>query len=112
MKVTNPSSPVRLEWLLQQGARLDARPYVGGAHEARDLLGRLPSEPLRDLTAGHEGGIYNGPQFRRTYVTDRLHGVPFLGSADMLESDLSHLPLLLRADAESSKLRTCRSSQA
>src|SRR5882672_10655951 len=108
MKVTNPSSPVRLEWLLQQQVRLDARPYVGGAYEARDLLKRLPSEPLSSLTAGHEGGLYNGPQFRRIYVTAREHGVPFLGSADMLEADLTHLPLLSRIDAESSKLAYLR----
>lgn len=104
MKVTNLTSPVRLEWLLQQKARLDARPYVGGAHEARDLLKRLSSEPLRPLTAG----LYNGPQFARTYVTSREDGVPFLGSADMLEADLSHLPLLSRSDAESDKLAYLR----
>lgn len=34
MKTTNMASPVRLEWLLQQNLRLDARPYVGGAFEA------------------------------------------------------------------------------
>ncbi|MGH3586815.1 MAG: hypothetical protein ACRDQ0_10875, partial [Pseudonocardia sp.] len=106
MKTTNLASPVRLEWLLQQDLRLDARPYVGGAFEARDLLKRLtvPIEPLRALTTGREGGLYNGPIFRRIFVTDRAHGVPFLGSADMLEADLSRLPLLRASDARSSKL--------
>ncbi|MGH7931454.1 MAG: methylation-associated defense system restriction endonuclease subunit S MAD5, partial [Candidatus Binatia bacterium] len=46
------------------------------------------------------GGIFNGPQFRRVYVNDREHGVPFLGSTDMMEADFSRLPLLSRKDAE------------
>ncbi|MGH3907215.1 MAG: methylation-associated defense system restriction endonuclease subunit S MAD5 [Pseudonocardiaceae bacterium] len=110
MRTTNLASPVRLEWLLEHNTRLDARPYVGGAYEARDLLNRLtvPVEPLHRLTRGHDGGLYNGPQFRRVWVTDRAHGVPFLGSADMLEADLSRLPLLRRADAESAKLAYLR----
>ena len=110
MRTTSLASPVRLEWLLEQNSRLDARPYVGGAFEARDLLNRLtvPIQPLRKLTTGHDGGLYNGPQFRRVYVTDREHGVPFVGSADMLETDLSHLPLLRQADAESRKLSFLR----
>jgi hypothetical protein len=110
VRVTSLASPVRLEWLLEQNVRLDARPYVGGAYEARDLLGRLavPTQPLHQLTNGHDGGLYNGPQFRRVWVSDREHGVPFLGSADMLEGDLSHLPLLRREDAESPKLSFLR----
>ncbi|MGH3696588.1 MAG: methylation-associated defense system restriction endonuclease subunit S MAD5 [Pseudonocardiaceae bacterium] len=110
MKTTSLASPVRLEWLLENGARLDARPYVGGAHEALDLLGHLtvPTLPLHELTSGHAGGIYDGPRFRRIYVTEPEHGVRFLGSADMLEADLSHLPLLRRADAESPHLSYLR----
>lgn len=110
MKVTNPKAPVRLSWLAEQGYRLDASTYVSGTYEIRDLLKRLtvPTEPLRDLTAGHDGGLYNGPQFRRIYVSDKAHGVPFVGSADMLEGDLTNLPLLRREDAESSKLSYLR----
>ena len=110
MRTTSLASPVRLEWLLEQNARLDARPYVGGAFEARDLLNRLavPIQPLRELTTGYGGGLYDGPRFRRGWVTEREHGVPFLGSADMLEADLSHLPLLRRADAESPQLSFLR----
>lgn len=110
MRATSLASPVRLEWLLEQNHRLDARPYVGGAYEARDLLNRLvvPTHPLRELTTGHDGGLYSGPRFRRVWVTERKHGVPFLGSADMLEADLSRLPLLRRADAESPQLSFLR----
>lgn len=110
MKISDPDTPVRLEWLLNEGARLDARPYVAGSYAAKDLLGKLsvPKQPLHELTTGHDGGIYNGPQFRRVYVTDPDYGVPFMGSADMLEWDLSRLPLLSRSDAYSSRLSFLR----
>lgn len=110
MKLTNPKAPVRLSWLAEQGYRLDASTYVSGTYEIRDLLKRLkvPVEPLRDLTAGYDGGLYNGPQFRRIYVADKEYGVPFVGSADMLEADLTNLPLLSRKEAESSKLSYLR----
>lgn len=110
MKTTDLAGPVRLEWVLAQDMRLDARPYVGGAFEARDLLNRLtvPVDLLAELTAGHDGGLYSGPRLRRTFVHDRAHGVPFLGSADMLEADLSRLPLLRRFDAESAALSYLR----
>lgn len=110
MKISDPDTPVRLEWLLNEGARLDARPYVAGSYAAKDLLGKLsvPKQPLHELTTGHDGGIYNGPQFRRVYVTDPDYGVPFMGSADMLEWDLSRLPLLSKSDAHSSRLSYLR----
>lgn len=100
MKLVNIANPVRASWLIEQGHRLDASPFLSGAYEARKLLERLPrTEPLHSLTTGHDGGIFNGPKFRRIYVTDPDHGVPFLGSTDMLEADFSWLPLLRRADA-------------
>jgi hypothetical protein len=110
MKIVSGQAPVRLSWLEEQGFRLDASTYVSGTYEIRDLLRRLsaPAVPLSSLTAGHEGGIYNGPQFRRVYVTSAGHGVPFVGSADMLEADLTSLPLLRRIDAESPKLSYLR----
>lgn len=92
-------------WLDHNGRRLDCGPYMSGAIEARELLSKLSTTPLRQLTAGHDGGIYNGPQFVRNYVTDPEHGVPFLTTSSMLHSDLSTLPLLRKADAHSSKLR-------
>jgi type I restriction enzyme S subunit len=57
--------------------------------EARALLDRLQArkEPLHQLTAGHNGGIYNGPQFVRNYVDDPAYGVPnppFLCRRDFL----------------------------
>jgi hypothetical protein len=102
VKLVNTDNPVRAGWLLEQSARLDAAPYLSGAYEARKLLERLPvpKDLLNHLTRGHDGGIYNGPKFRRVYVNDAEYGVPFMGSTDMLEADLSWLPRLRKKDAE------------
>ncbi|MDR7303496.1 methylation-associated defense system restriction endonuclease subunit S MAD5 [Haloactinomyces albus] len=102
MKIINPDNPVNSAWLVEQGYRLDPRPYLSGAFEARKLLERLPmrKDPLQSLTAGYNGGIFNGPKFRRIYVKDPEYGVPFLGSTDIMEADLSWLPLLSKADAK------------
>jgi type I restriction enzyme S subunit len=94
-------------WIQTEGRRLDVGPFLFGAVEARERIRRLdaPKQPLKALTAGPGGGIFNGPQFSRLYVTDPAHGVPFLGSSSMLLADLSHLPLLSRKYADSPKLR-------
>jgi hypothetical protein len=106
MKLVNLKNPVMASWLREQGFRLDAPPFLSGAIEARKLLEQLPvkKEPLASLTTGHNSGIYNGPMFRRNYVTDREHGVPFLTSSGILLADLSTLPLLSKKDALSSRL--------
>ncbi len=100
------------KWLQQEGRRLDCGPYMSGALEAKIRLAALPYEKvmLRDLTAGREGGIYNGPHFSRNFVESTKYGVPFLGSSAMLRADLSGLPLLRRRDAISSKLSFLRLS--
>jgi restriction endonuclease S subunit len=93
-------------WWEGYGHRLDCQPYLAGALEARIILERLPVEkvPLKTLTTGHEGGIYNGPQFARRYVLDPMHGVPFLTGSSIQVSDLSRLPLLSKRDALSKRL--------
>lgn len=94
------------KWIFREGLRLDSKPYMSGALEAKAILEDLAVEkqPLEELTDGHNGGIYNGPKFSRTWVENPEHGVPFLGSSRMLLSDFSHLPLLSNKDANSSKL--------
>ncbi|OYP15711.1 restriction endonuclease subunit S [Streptomyces sp. FBKL.4005] len=106
MKVAERGNPARRGWYDGQGLRLDAKPYLSGAFATRKLLERLPVEkvPLKEVTAGHAGGLYNGPQFRRVYLTHPEHSVPFVGSKDMLVADLSTLPRLRKTDAESSQL--------
>jgi hypothetical protein len=106
VKLADIRNPVRSGWLPDQGYRLLASPFLSGGFEARRFLEQLsvPTEPLRALTSGHEGGIYNGPQFRRNYVNDSQYGVPFLGSTDIMEADFTNLPLLRTKDARSAKL--------
>lgn len=106
MKIGNPDRPVTSAWLTKEGHRLDAPPFLSGAVEARVLLDKLnvPKQPLREVTAGYNGGIFNGPQFKRSYVASSKHGVPFLGSSSMLQVDLSNLPLISRKSARSPKL--------
>jgi type I restriction enzyme S subunit len=105
VKVVNLANPVTSEWLADQGFRLDPAPYLSGALEARKLLERLPNTvALASVTAGYNGGIFNGPIFRRVYLPDPEHSVPFLGSKDMMTSDLTKLPRLRKSDAMSRAL--------
>ncbi|GKT09777.1 hypothetical protein [Desulforhabdus sp. TSK] len=87
-------------WLEHNGRRLDCGPYMSGAIEARELLKKHRTEALKNLTAGHGGGIFNGPRFPRIYVDDPAHGVPFLGSTDILNADLSHVALISKKQIE------------
>ena len=93
-------------WLHLDGRRLDCGPYMSGALEAKVRLEEIScrKERLGQLTAGHAGGIYNGPQFSRNFVDNPEHGVPFLSTSSMLHADLSNLPLLRKKDAYSTKL--------
>lgn len=97
---------VPFSWIPRWGYRLDVEPFVGGAVEARVYLEKAPyrKEALHELTVGHDGGIYNGPMFRRNYVDSPEHGVPFLTGSSMLRADLSRVGLLRRKDAESTRL--------
>jgi type I restriction enzyme S subunit len=93
-------------WLDEEGARLDAPPFLSDALEARFLLKRLNvrRDKLESLTKGHNRGIFNGPMFSRTFVEDPEYGVPFLGTSSMLQADLSRLPLLSKRAAFSPRL--------
>ncbi|MFJ2881925.1 restriction endonuclease subunit S [Streptomyces sp. NPDC086796] len=109
MKIAELSNPVMSSWFAEQGHRLDASPYVAGSLKTKKLLERLAAtEPLAALTTGHNGGIFNGPMFKRVYLTDPDHSVPFLGTKDMMAADLTTLPRLRKTDAESSVLSYLR----
>lgn len=82
------------KWLENNGHRLDCGPYMSGAIEAMETLKQHDTEPLYSLTTGHNDGIFNGPRFPRIYVDDPSNGVPFLGSTDILDADLSKVSLL------------------
>jgi type I restriction enzyme, S subunit len=106
VKLIDPNNPVTSAWFVKEGHRLDAPPYLSGGVEARVALDKLrvPKQPLKELTRGYNGGIFNGPQFKRSYVDSSEYGVPFLGSASMLQSDLSNLPFISKKSAFSPKL--------
>lgn len=106
MKLIDPNNPVTSAWFVKEGHRLDAPPYLSGGVEARVALDKLRvmKQPLKEVTRGYNGGIFNGPQFKRFYVASSEYGIPFLGSASMLQSDLSNLPFISKKSAFSSKL--------
>ena len=97
-------------WLEQQGRRLDCGPYLSGAVEAKLLLQGLPVRcaEIRELTHGHEGGIFKGPMFSRNYVSDPAFGVPFLSSSGVLHAEFTYADLLRRFDAVSPRLAPLR----
>lgn len=76
--------------------RLDSISYLSGALEARMILEQLEVEkqPLKEITQGGSTGIFNGPRFPRHYVDNPNHGIPFLGSTDILAADLFNLSFL------------------
>ena len=107
MKLVNLKNPVMASWMREQGARLDAPPFLSGAIETRKLLEQLSvkKDPLRQLTLGGEEGIFHAGRIKRHWVTDPKHGIPFLSSTDILQADLSHLALISkRAVTENPKL--------
>ncbi|WP_457094130.1 methylation-associated defense system restriction endonuclease subunit S MAD5 [Microvirga sp. P5_D2] len=81
------------------GRRLDCGPYMSGALEAKVILERLPQakEPLNELCLGGRDGIINPGRIKRLWVVDDTHGVRFLSSTDILQSDLSSLQLIGRS---------------
>ena len=98
MKLATLDDPVRLSWITDQGARLDPGPYVSAAYAARMHLRRVPcTVPLREVTER----IFHPGRIRRQWTAHADFGVPFVGSADIFEADLSYLPLITRRAYES-----------
>src|SRR5260370_36562835 len=98
MKLVQFDKPVMSSWFELNGCRLDSKPYLSGSIEAKAQLARLavPKESLYKLTQG----IFNGPRFARVYVDDPEYGVPFLGSTDILNADLSNTPYISKKIVE------------
>lgn len=97
MKLTDVKNPVRLTWLADQGYRLDAAPYLSGRIEAHQLLKRLPgTQPLYQLASG----IFHAGRVTRRWVSDPDYGIPFMSSTDILEADLSNVPLIAKNAAD------------
>jgi hypothetical protein len=94
MKIAELDNPVRVGWLTERGLRLDPRPYVSQAYAARAFLRRLPQTDSLERVAAR---IFHPGRVKRQWTTDPERGVPFLGSADIFEADLSWLPLMATA---------------
>ena len=75
-------------WIKESGTRrLDSRPYLSGAIEAKILLEQLPTEPIKDLAPGGINGVVISPYFKRVYIDANEHSIPLLGNTDILMVD-------------------------
>lgn len=79
-------------WLQRNALRLDCGPYLSGAIEAEERLRVLSTEPLSKVSSD----ILHAGRVSRQWVSDPEHGVPFLGSTEILQADLSTLSLISR----------------
>jgi type I restriction enzyme S subunit len=94
-------------WLQRDGRRLDCGPYMSGALEAKVLLESMQArkEKLQSLTRGGLSGIYHAGRIKRMWVDSPEYGRPFLSSTEILQADLSNLPLISeKAVAENPRL--------
>jgi len=91
-------------WLESNGRRLDCGPYLSGAIEARELLKQHSTEPLDSVTTD----IFHAGREGRIWVDSNEFGVPFMGSTEVLASDLSHLPLISKKQINSNPKFTIR----
>lgn len=102
MKLVNLDYPVMSSWFELNDSRLDSKPYLSGSMEAKAVLAKLrvEKEALLEVTKG----IYHAGREGRTYVDDPEYGVPFLGSTDILNADLSSLPFLSKKQVTANPL--------
>lgn len=91
-------------WLENNDRRLDCGPYMSGSVEAKELLKRHHTELLANVTQD----IYHAGRESRIWVNSTEHGVPFMGSTDILVSDLSYLPLISKKQIASNPKFTIR----
>ena len=68
------------------------------------LLKKHNTEQLADIT----DAIYHAGRESRVWVNSPEHGVPFMGSTDILASDLSYLPLISKKQIASNPRFTIR----
>jgi type I restriction enzyme S subunit len=90
-------------WIKKEGTRLDCGPYMSGALEAKMLLEDLsiPKHPLMTVTLRGLNGIYHAGRKSRIWVDNPEYGIPFLGSIDILATDLSWMPFISKKTVES-----------
>jgi restriction endonuclease S subunit len=86
--------------------RIDATFHLSDGIIARKYVAKAPYEVLtiRDVS----DSIFYGGRSKRYYVTNKSKGIPFIGSSDMLKSDLSKIKMVskeLTKDLKSSFLK-------
>jgi len=97
MKLASIRNPVRRNWFVDQGFRLDASPYLSGSYEAQKLLERLPNTQLLCQVVRIGNGIFHAGRSSRRWVNDPDFGIPFFSSTDIMKADLSSLPLIAKS---------------
>jgi type I restriction enzyme, S subunit len=83
---------VKNSWFKDSDLRLDAKCHLSEGRVAKVKVLKSPYkiQSLVNVTKD----IYNGARFKRYYVEDQEKGIPFMGSSDMLKSDLQDLKLI------------------
>ena len=96
-------------WLIEEEHRLDCGPFVKGGIEARKIIAKLPCTKfqLAELTRDGLNGMYHVGQDKLIWADDSIHGVPFLGSTDILKADLSCQPFISRKQVLGNPLFQC-----
>ncbi len=79
-------------WFHDSDLRLDASFHLSEGRIAKIFIDKCPYEV--DTLGNVTSKIFNGARFKRNYVEDKERGIPFMGSSDMLKSDLSSLKYL------------------
>jgi type I restriction enzyme S subunit len=101
MKLADPKNPVRFIWLSSQGLRLDSSSYLSGAFETHKLLEHLPGTQSLNQVVRDPLGIFHAGRVTRQWVSDSNYGIPFMSSTDILEADLSNVPIISQKAADS-----------
>ncbi|HMR89558.1 MAG TPA: restriction endonuclease subunit S [Saprospiraceae bacterium] len=80
---------IKKEWFSQSDLRIDASFHLSEGRVTKLKIGKCPYsiKYLVDITEN----IFNGARFKRYYVADPNKGVPFIGSSDMVKSELGEL---------------------
>lgn len=101
---TIPSS-----WIIEEEHRLDCGPFVKGSIEAKKKIERsnYKKEKLVNLTLDGINGMYHVGQDKILWVSDAEHGLPFLRSADILKTDLSHQSYISKRQVANNYLFQC-----
>ncbi|WP_329806420.1 methylation-associated defense system restriction endonuclease subunit S MAD5 [Flavobacterium facile] len=88
MKILN----IKNNWFSESDLRLDASYHLSEGRVTKLMINNCPYdiEPLQNVT----NKIFNGARFKRYYVDNPEKGIPFMGSSDMLKTDLNGLKFI------------------